>query len=447
VFIDCNENNFEHYRVLKDLKTIFILSNIDFKISIHKNNVNSILEKYKLTDNQIENFHRCLSTKQLSCHLIERLLNKYEKIANSNFKKNQVKKSLELLIGSKIKSVLLQPTIDIISNFNLLVLNFYSENNYSLMTFGEMFIHYKGKLLFCIKDGIISNKSYNEVNQFLKNVEISHFSICSNSKYTFYTNSGISILINISNCDIDNDSLLLFRNKELLFRIFNQSKNIFEVKFGYNASSTTNQLNNSDLQKWYIFYMLSKKQIDVTKIKKIVNYTHSFDITKVYSVLDSLKGAYFKDLFFQPTKGIMSISNMYVLKLDKNSKVYHFHIFDDFRITKKEKILLSKQDEMLNEYGEQYDYSNCSPMTKLNIEKAKKYLQHSMVKQISLNCNYDLSIVFSNGVTVTIFVNLFNEEFEYYRLMRNHKDVFIVSFSNQSKNIIIQEKDFYFLIN
>lgn len=151
-----------------------------------------------------------------------------------------------------------------------------------------------------------------------------------------------------------------------------------------------------------------------------------------YKILDEIIGAKFSDIIFQPTKNIMSPTNMYSINFVKGKKLYSLHTFCFLRFICANKIILTSTDECFDkDYKPVDSYEKSSSLVDLTISNVKRLAIDAIISKIEfLGCG-DLIITLSNNITIEVRPDCLMESFEYYRLFEygDPANQIIVSFN------------------
>ena len=142
------------------------------------------------------------------------------------------------------------------------------------------------------------------------------------------------------------------------------------------------------------------------------------------SLFEEIVNSQFLEIIFQPTKNIISPSNMFVINFAKNRRIYSLHIFCFLRIMKNQKILLTSSDEFVNlnyKISEFYNNTEESLLTH-NISNVNKILYNSRINFVDFYECGDLIIEFNENITIEVRPDCLVDQFEYYRLFEYGKE-------------------------
>ncbi len=136
-----------------------------------------------------------------------------------------------------------------------------------------------------------------------------------------------------------------------------------------------------------------------------------------HKILDEIIDAKFSDIIFQPTKDIISTTNMYSINFVKGTKLYSLHVFCFLRFIYDNKIILTSTDECFNkDYMPVSHYEKSCSLVDLTISNAKLLATGTTVTRIELLGCGDLIITLSNNITIEVRPDCLMNSFEYYRL-------------------------------
>ena len=136
------------------------------------------------------------------------------------------------------------------------------------------------------------------------------------------------------------------------------------------------------------------------------------------NLFDSLIGLKLTNIIFQPTAGIISPTNMFVLNFKKGKVFYSLHAFTFLRIMQDNRILLCSSDEFVNNDLHLMDSDGTIEDSIIghNINNVKKLSRNATVTQATLFDCGDVQIKLSNNVIIDIIIDSTIDGFEYYRL-------------------------------
>ena len=155
-----------------------------------------------------------------------------------------------------------------------------------------------------------------------------------------------------------------------------------------------------------------------------------------HRIFEEIKDAKFSDMIFQPTKNIISATNMYVINFKKGRKLYSLHVFCSLRVIFDNKILLTCTDELLDENHNRIDSTNeIGSLVDCNISIVKQLASQSTVSLVEIYDYGDLIISLSNGMIIEVRPDYLGNSFEYYRLFEygNPSNKVIVSYIETEK--------------
>ena len=149
-----------------------------------------------------------------------------------------------------------------------------------------------------------------------------------------------------------------------------------------------------------------------------------------HKILDEIIGAEFADIIFQPTKNILSPTNMYSINFVNKKKLYSLHVFCFLRIVCDNKIILTSTDECFDkEYRIIDNYYEKQSLLNLTLSNTKRLAANATISTVeSLECG-DLIIRLSNNMVIEVIPDCLMKSFEYYRVFEyNHpSNKFVVS--------------------
>ena len=133
-------------------------------------------------------------------------------------------------------------------------------------------------------------------------------------------------------------------------------------------------------------------------------------------ILKDITNSRILDIIYQPTEGIISPSNMYVINFNKEGKLFSLHVFCSLRILLNNRILLTSCDEIINLKYELINSEIDSSLVEHNISNVKKMVEKSVVTVAEISECGDLIITLSNKMIIEVRPDCLLNMFEYYRL-------------------------------
>ena len=135
-------------------------------------------------------------------------------------------------------------------------------------------------------------------------------------------------------------------------------------------------------------------------------------------LLESLIGLKLTNVLFQPTAGILSPDNMFVLNFEKENAFFSLHVFCFLRVLMNNRLLLVSSDEFV---GTDYHILDSSASTKdsivyYNVDNVQQKSCGAIVLQTELHDCGDLEIRLSNDMVIEIKIDCSIDGYEYYRL-------------------------------
>ena len=136
------------------------------------------------------------------------------------------------------------------------------------------------------------------------------------------------------------------------------------------------------------------------------------------NLFESLLGLNLTNVLFQPTEGLLSPDNMFVLNFENEKSFFSLHVFCFLRVMMNNRILLVSSDEVVS-----MDYhildSNASTKNSIiyhNIKNVQQMSYGAIVSQAVLYDCGDVEIRLSNDMVIEIKIDCSIDGYEYYRL-------------------------------
>ena len=135
-------------------------------------------------------------------------------------------------------------------------------------------------------------------------------------------------------------------------------------------------------------------------------------------VFERLVGFKLTNILFQPTKGLISPDNMFVLNFENSNTLLSLHVFCFLRIMMNNRLLLVSSDEYVDTNYNLIDLEvpTKESMVYKNATNVQRKTSHAVVTQATLMKSGDVLIKLSNDIIIEIFIDCNVDGYEYYRL-------------------------------
>lgn len=143
------------------------------------------------------------------------------------------------------------------------------------------------------------------------------------------------------------------------------------------------------------------------------------DITDLHEIINQE----ISDIFYVPTSGMISDSNMFVINFGKDAN-YSLHTFTLLRVVYKNQIILTSTDEFFSVNYEPLTTEDISKQKMFektllhkNIKRVKKLLSNLTVSHIGVSDLGDVTIDFDKDISIQIILDCLSNNHEYYRFI------------------------------
>ena len=157
-----------------------------------------------------------------------------------------------------------------------------------------------------------------------------------------------------------------------------------------------------------------------------------------HKIFNEIKNSVFSNMIFQPTKDIISPTNMFVINFTKEHSLFSFHIFCSLRVLLNNQILLTGSDEFISCKHTLIGDGDKS-LVEHNIKNVKSLAKNMTIKNVEVKEYGDVILTLSNEMVFEIRTDCLLNSFEFYRLFDYNDPVNKVVVLWRDGNVIFEQ--------
>ena len=165
------------------------------------------------------------------------------------------------------------------------------------------------------------------------------------------------------------------------------------------------------------------------------------DAIKMKKIFESLIGCRLYALFQQPTAGVISVVNMFVINFKNSNEFFSLHTFCFTRFIDGEKIVMTSSDEFYDTEYNQLEQSNDNDnLLKKNMKNIIRKHKGAKVTSVAVTETGDVTVCFDDGLKLEVIIDCLFNDFEYYRFfdVDNEDRNLVMEFNNSEFNCAIE---------
>ncbi len=146
---------------------------------------------------------------------------------------------------------------------------------------------------------------------------------------------------------------------------------------------------------------------------------NKLNIADLDIILNKLIGTHFKNIIFQPTKGVLE-NNIMVINFLNEATQYTLSVGCFVRVRKQNNIMLTSSDEFFQKNLAPLNVEKSDTLLQENLKNVNQELLNSTVGSINITPVADLHIQMDCGVILDILPDCLGQNYEHYRFFDNH---------------------------